>query len=102
MIYDFTKDMTYDVGRDIDVRTIQKYIKEKFKHCETEHEMTVQLKKTIKNEIKFQSMLNDLEISIKELIQLLALAYPDMFNHYLIKYVRKNYLFKRKSKFELL
>ena len=102
MIYDFTKDTTYDVGREIDVKEIKKFIEKKFSDCENEEDLMVHLKKTIKNESEFKLMVNELNISIKEIINLLAIAYPEMFNHYLIKFVRKNYLFKRKSAFEKL
>jgi hypothetical protein len=102
MIYNFTQDTTYDVAREIDVKEIRNFVEKKFDECETEEDLIVKLKKTIKNEKEFKIMVDELNISIKELLQLLAVAYPEMFNHYLIKYVRKNYLFKRKSAFEKL
>ena len=102
MIYDFTKEITFDVCLDIDVRNMRIYIEKKYSNCENEEELIVQLKKVIKNDLEFKLLVDELNLTIKELINILAFAYPELFNHYLIKYVRKNYLFKRKTKFAQL
>lgn len=102
MIYDFTKEFTYDVGLDIDVKEIKSFIEKRYSEYETEADLIVKLKKVIKNDSDFKELLEDLDLTIKEFLYVMAFAYPEMFNHYLIKYVRKNYLFKAKSKFARL
>ena len=49
------------------------------------------LKKIIKNEKKFLILLEEMHMTDRELFFIMAKTFPNIFNHRLIKYIRKEY-----------
>lgn len=100
MIYDFTKSQTFDIGLDMDIRELRIRIEKIYP--EKDKELMSTLKKVIKDEQDFKTLVDKLNLSVKEFLNLMVYAYPELFNHYLIKYIRKNYVFKEESEFAKL
>ena len=55
--------------------------------------LETKLKKVIKDRKKFYDLVKELKLSEKEFIYIMTKAYPNIFNHRLIKFIRKTYLF---------
>lgn len=104
MIYDFTKEIKYDITRHIDVEEIRDYFENLYaEESETEKEFFNHIKNdVIKNEEEFYNLVEKFSMEPKEIINLLIFAFPDMFNHHLVKFIRKKYLHKDQSEFEKL
>ena len=103
-VYDFTKALQYDIVEELDKDNFRKLIKKKLK-CEKDEkdeETVVLLKKLIKHETNFKELLMEVNYEMKEFLKLSVQTFPQMWNHHLTKFVRKNYLFKEKSELEKL
>ena len=97
MFYDFKKFNT-DNATEMDKVAIHDKIAARFPGVEGD-DLTVALKKLIKNESDFKEFTGELEITVKEMVKLLIFTYPDIFNYSLIKFCRKKYTIKEISEF---
>lgn len=58
-----------------------------------DEKLLVKIKKVIKDKKKFLLLTEELSLEQDELIDLLVKCFPEMFNHRLIKFIRKTYIF---------
>jgi len=90
-MYGFFKSASEDIMDMIDCDDLNLQLKTKFG---TEGiKLEVKLKKIIKVKDKFKILSDELSLPEKDLLYLMVKTYPNIFNHRLIKFIRKTYLF---------
>ena len=90
-MYGFFKSASEDIIDTIDCDDLNHKLTTKF---ETEGEkLEIKLKKIIKTKEKFQELSSELSLEERDLLYILVKNYPNIFNHRLIKFIRKTYLF---------
>ena len=90
-MYGFFTNASDEIINNIDSDNLSKTIEEMF--LIDGSKLEIKLKKIIKAPTKFRVLAKDLNIEIEDLLFLLVKIYPMMFNHRLIKFIRKEYLF---------
>ena len=90
-MYSFFKSAGDEVIDNIDSDNLHLVLKDLYQ-CEGQ-KLEIKIKKTIKKKEELTQLSIQLSMDVEELLYLLVKAYPNIFNHRLIKFIRKEYLF---------
>jgi len=90
-MYGFFKSASDDIMDIIDCKEINTQLEKKYNL--KFDKLEIKLKKIIKCKSNFSELTEELDLTDKDLLYLLVKTYPNMFNHRLIKFIRKTYLF---------
>ena len=90
-MYTFGKSAQNEMMDTVDCNNL--YVKLQIYYDIDDDKIPEKVKKEIKDIKKFQALCDYVQVEQLELIDLIAKMFPELFNHRLIKFIRKTYIF---------
>lgn len=90
-MYTFGKSAQNEMMDTVDCNNL--YVKLQIYYDIDDDKIPEKVKKEIKDIKKFQTLCDYVQVEQLELIDLIAKMFPELFNHRLIKFIRKTYIF---------